>query len=280
MIYLFCGLLPIILFLGLKLFQWRSIYNPKMEIRNTPDDFGIPYEDLTLVTDDDGRISAWWIPTEQARGSVIVFHGNSGNVGTTLWALHLRQSGLNLLLIDYRGFGKSQGFPSEKKLYADARAGYEWLRTHIYRNAPHPPIAAYGRSLGCAVALHLAVERSLRGLIMESGFSSTHAMGLFRYPRHPLLHWVTQSHFNNLSRMPKLNVPVMITHARDDETVPWFMAEQLFETANEPKRFIEINCSHNESPMESSPGYAADIAAFLDTLNWSPTPNPREVPPT
>jgi fermentation-respiration switch protein FrsA (DUF1100 family) len=170
----------------LRFMEWRSLYYPQRRLAYTPADAGLDYEDVTFVAEDGVALHGWWIPVTGAPGTLIVCHGNAGNIGNRVGlAADLVELGLNIFLFDYRGYGQSRGWPSERGTYRDARAAYEYVRAR-YADADVPPVVVLGRSLGGAVAVQLALDKPVRGLLVESTFTSVLEMAQELYPVLPV----------------------------------------------------------------------------------------------
>jgi hypothetical protein len=155
----------------LFLAQPGMIFYPTVTLAATPRDWGLDYQDLVLSTEDGVRLHGWYIPAEGSQRVLLFFHGNAGNIshrGESIAIFH--RLGLSVLIIDYRGYGRSEGTPSEDGLYRDARAAWRWITEE--QGLPAEQIVLFGRSLGGAVAANLAAEVQPGGLILESSFSS------------------------------------------------------------------------------------------------------------
>ncbi len=151
--------------------QSHFVYFPTEELDGSPEDFGMDYEDVYLETEDGLKLHSWFVPAKDARATVLISHGNAGNVSHRLFTLHMfNRMGLNSLIFDYRGYGQSEGKPSEEGTYLDAKAAWEYLTEQ--RLIPSEQIVLFGRSLGSAVAAHQATEDKPAALIVDSAFSS------------------------------------------------------------------------------------------------------------
>ncbi|TAN36231.1 MAG: alpha/beta hydrolase [Verrucomicrobia bacterium] len=252
----------------LRLFEWKSLYFPRVNVECTPAVLGLAFEDITLVTEDGVQLSGWWVPHPQARGTIIHCHGNAGNLGHRVdLAADLHRLGLNVFLFDYRGYGRSHGWPSERGLYRDARAAYEFVRAQ-YGNAEQPPILVHGQSLGAAVAAQLAHDKPVRGLILESAFTSVPDMAQQLYPLLPL-HLLCAARYDVRAKVHHLAVPKLIAHSAEDEMVPYAMSRQLFEAAAPPKRFVTLGGGHNDGTWSDE--YRQVLREFVDqTLGAAP----------
>lgn len=247
------------LWAGLRWFENVNLYMPEGTHYAHPGTYGLKYEDVWLKAGDGGTAHAWFIPLAEAPVAV-VFHGNGGNISSRLdKARALRAMGFAVLMVDYRGYGKSPGRPSERGLYADGEAAAREAR----RRAGARPVAYYGESLGCAVALETALRLPPAALVLDSGFTSTEAMGRLIFPRLPV-HWMVRQRFDNLAKVRRLEAPLLVLHSPDDEIIPSAMGQMLWGAAPEPKRFVATRGDHNSGYAES-PNWAPEIADFLKT---------------
>ena len=197
--------------------------------------------DVWLTTSDGLKLHGWFFATKKAPAvaTIIFFHGNGGNISNVGWVGQLLSSrGFNVLLIDYRGYGRSEGeVAGEQGLYADADAGYLYV-TQTRGVAPES-VVLYGQSLGTAVAADLASRRQCAALILESGFSSASDLAANVLPLLPRrLHFLTRNRFESAGKLAGVNCPVLITHGDPDDTIPTEHGRRLFAAANEPKKLL------------------------------------------
>ncbi len=276
--------------LMLFLFQPNFIYFPIKEVRATPEIIGLNFDDVTFPTSDGLELSGWFIPavpdppSAQAgkedtttgdptvtgagagRGEdrlvVILCHGNAGNISHRLDTMHLfHRLGHDFFLFDYRGYGKSQGKPSEKGTYLDAEAAWDYLTRE--RGIDPGRIVLFGRSLGGSIAAHLAQSRSPQALIVESSFTSVTDMGADIYPFLPV-RLLARFKYSTADYLKKVTCPVLISHSKDDEMISVKHGRKLFEAANDPKEFLEFAGSHNEGFIASKEMYSKGIAEFIN----------------
>jgi pimeloyl-ACP methyl ester carboxylesterase len=275
MLWLIVGLV-LIGYVGLLaflfLFQERLIYFPTRTWIATPREFGLPYEEVWLEAADGVKLSGWLIPFRQAqdravaspRGVVLFLHGNGGNISHRLALLELlHRLGLSILIIDYRGYGQSEGSPSEQGTYLDAEAAWRYLVEE--RRIPPNQIIIFGESLGGAVAAWVAQTYAPGGLILVSTFTSVPDMGAQVYPFLPV-RLLARVQYNTLARLPEIHCPVLIIHSPDDEVVPYGHGQKLYAAANAPKEFLEIRGGHNEGLMLSAAQYEAGLSNFVAKL--------------
>jgi fermentation-respiration switch protein FrsA (DUF1100 family) len=239
------------------------VYFPDRELYGDPADVGLAFTDLTVPTEDGERLHAWWIPTRatSARGHVLFFHGNAGNVSHRLeHAALLAAAGLDVLLVDYRGYGRSTGRPSEEGLHRDARAA----RTALVAGGQVDParLVYMGESLGGAVALRLAVETPPLACVLQSTFTSLRDVARQHYPA-PLSALAGDA-YPNQERIALLRAPVLILHGDVDEIVPVTHGEALFEAAPEPRRLRVVpGAGHNDLVRSMGPSYGTEVAGWL-----------------
>jgi len=224
---------------------------------------------VARFTGQSGRLVAWVIPPPAPADSarwVLILHGNAGNLATPGRPEHDRQLhdlGLGVLAPDYRGYGESEGKPSEAGLYADARSAYDLLRDSL--RIPSTRIVIYGHSLGSAVATQLATSVDAAGLILEGGFTSVADLGQEIYPWLPV-RWLSRNRFDSKGRIGDLRVPLLMIHGRNDTTIPLAQGRRLFAAAPEPKTFLEVPGGHDDAFETGAETYEAGIRRFLDTL--------------
>lgn len=244
----------------IKYVENRSVFFPIKEIEIFPDSLNLPYENVYLETKDGVRINGWFIPYENAKYTILFLHGNAGNIGHRLDKISmLRDIGLSIFIIDYRGYGRSEGKPSEAGLYIDAKTAYDYLVSA--RNIKSQHIILFGESLGTAIAVNLAYESSVGALILEGAFSSARDMAKRYYPFLPSFVFTNQ--YNSLCKIKEIKVPKLFIHSRDDEIVPFSLAKKLYDTAPEPKYFVEINGGHNTAFLDSSEKFIDSINLFV-----------------
>ncbi len=219
-----------------------------------------PGEEVWLDTADGVRIHGWYLPRPGAKRAILHLHGNAGNLEDRRDLLKdLSALDAAVFAIDYRGYGKSAGAPSEPGLYADAKAAFDWLRAR----EPSLPLVLHGESLGGAVAVELASKEPCAALIVQSTFTSTRDMASQVLPWFPA-RWLMRSNFDNLSKVRTLKIPKLFLHSRDDEMIPFAMAERLFEAAAEPKeREWFKHAGHNELTIRFGRAYFRRLELFL-----------------
>jgi hypothetical protein len=242
------------------------VFDPEPVVLADPGSIGLRHEALTLEAADGKAIRAWLVPaTEPRRGMVLYSHGNAGNLGTQLPAIDALVSlGLDVLVYDYHGFGESEGRPSERATYLDARAAWDFA-TGTAR-VPPEQIVLWGRSLGGAVTVWLAAQPDVRpaGVVLESTYTSLVDVAEHLYPRLPVRAFSIYR-YPSLERIPDLRAPLLHAHSDDDEIVPAELGRRLFAAAPEPKRFVELTGIHRRARL-TDPIHRADVLAFLDEV--------------
>jgi len=252
-----------LIFAYIKYIEQKGIYYPAKEISVYPSLFGIPFKDIYIVTEDKVKINAWFLPNPQAKYTILFFHGNAGNIAGRIDKLQiLYDLGFNIFIIDYRGFGKSEGRPSETGLYRDAFAAYDYMPGTL--GIKPEGIILYGESLGTAVAIDLAIHREVKGLILEGAFSCGRDMAVKIYPFLP--GFIFSNSFDSLAKIEDIGVPKLLIHSREDKIVPFSLAEKLYKHAKGPKVFLEIRGDHNNAFLSSKEQYASSILAFAEGI--------------
>ncbi len=222
---------------------------------------GLAYEDVRLETEDGVALAAWWVPAETPRGAVVIAHGNGGNMSHRLDKIRLfHDLGYGVMAFDYRGYGASEGKPTEKGTYADMAAAVDHVVTVRETNSAR--LVLYGESLGGAVAIEEAVRRAPAALVVDSSFTSVPAMASRYYPWLPA-RLLLRFRYDSLSRMPAIKCPVLVLHSPQDDVVPFAMGRQLFASAPEPKAFAELVGGHNTGGLMAAPAAQEALAAFL-----------------
>ena len=258
----------VLLSLLLYIFQPKFVYFPYPDLAATPADAGLEYEDVNLVTSDQLRINGWFVPHTGSRATLLFLHGNGGNISHRLDKLLIfNRLGLSVFIIDYRGYGTSEGSPSEQGTYLDAAAAWDYLTKD--RKIPGNRIILYGESLGGAVAAWLADRQKAGALILESTFTSVGDMGKHYYPYLPVK-LLARIKYPTLDRIHAVRCPVLVIHSMADDIVPYTQGRKLFDAAREPKSFLEITGDHNNGFIQSGRTYSNGINEFLTRNNFPP----------
>jgi fermentation-respiration switch protein FrsA (DUF1100 family) len=252
----------VLLWLGMR-FEETLLYFPTRALAASPKDYRLEAEDVEPVAEDGVRLFGWWIKGDGKR-AILFFHGNAGNAADRLDRAKILHDlfGLDVFLVDYRGYGRSGGSPSEAGLERDARAIYD---AAAGRGFSAERIVAFGESLGSAVAVGLAAERSCGGVILETPFLSIRAMARRHYPFVPGA--FIRTRFDNGARIGSIAAPKLFLVAERDEIVPPEQGLRLFELAPPPKTLYEIpGAGHNDTYVTGGEPYWEAIRSFLATL--------------
>ncbi len=254
------------LLIFLYFYQNRLLFLPNLPSRaveTLPSAVGLPYEPVDLNTSDNINLNGWFIPAPEQRGVILFCHGNAGNISHRLDSLLLfHKLGFSTLIFDYRGYGNSQGHPSEAGTYLDVAAAWQYLTTK--RSIPSSHIILFGRSLGGAIAVHQATVFTPGALIVESSFTSVPDMAAELYPFLPV-RWLSRLDYNVQEQLPRVSCPVLVVHSRDDEIIPFRQGRALYKTANKPKQFLELRGGHNNGFLLAGQAYTRELDRFLST---------------
>lgn len=250
----------------------RSVlYHPSPTLSATPADHHLRYQNVLFRASDGTRLEGWWIPCRNARATLLYCHGNASNRSADAqWAPFFARHRMNVLLWDYRGYGGSEGTPSEKGLRCDARAAFDAAA----ESAPGLPVIVCGHSLGGAVAARLALDRPVAGLILDSTFASAADMASRMYPHLPvpLAPFLSVEYDTAASTAALPGIPKIIGHSPTDEIIPFQSARALHAAAAAPKSFVLLDGSHaNHSWFRDGAG-SAELSDFLS--RWSSAPAP------
>lgn len=254
----------VILYLLLFWMAGRAVYHPwKFPNGFWEQQTRIGAEDVWLHAADGVKLHGWWVPVEKARLATLFLHGNAGNI--TMRVRHARpitEAASAVLLLEYRGYGKSDGSPSERGLYADADAGYDFLRERGFRPEQ---IVVHGESLGASVAVDLASRRPCAGVILEAPFPSAGHVAATLLPF--IGHWLIFS-FNSLQKMARIEAPVLVIHGDRDSIIPHRLGRMVHAAARDPKEMWTVpGGDHNDLVEAAGPEYPKRLAAFYASLS-------------
>lgn len=222
---------------------------------------GLPAEDHTFPTGDNLRLHGWIARADPAAPWLLWCHGNAGNISHRVDNLGLLvQQGLNVFIFDYRGYGRSEGQPSEPGLYRDAEAAYDYLRSA--EGATPERVVLYGRSLGTPIAAELALRRPAAGLILETPLASVAAMARTVIPVLPIER-LFRTRFDTLARAPRLQLPTLVLIAERDDVIPPAQGRQIFEALPGPKEMWAIpGARHNDTHLVGGAAYFEQLTGF------------------
>ena len=255
--------------LGLILYfmQPSFLYSPVQELPYTPAELGLDFEEVFFRAGDQVQLHGWYIPAPNSEFTVLFCHTNGGNMMYQLDSINIFYNlGLSCFIFDYRGYGSSRGRPSEHGTYLDVRAAFRWLTKK--KKIPAEKTIVFGRSLGGSIAAYLAGRVRLRGLVIESAFTSYVDIGRKFYPYMPVK-WFARFNYPTIEYVRKVTCPVLVIHSRNDEMIPFEFGLQLYEAANEPKEFVELYGGHNDGYLISSETYKKAWTKWLEFLRDS-----------
>ncbi len=246
--------------------QGRLLYMPDAigeGFEESPADLGLEYEEVRFAAAEDGvELHGWFVPSERERATLLFFHGNAGNISHRLDLIQLfHRLDLSVFLIDYRGYGRSDGRPSEAGTARDARGAWRWLTEEAGRSPEEIVIA--GRSLGAAVGAELAQAHRPGAAIVESSFRSVPQIAQEVYPFLPA-RWLARFDYATEAYVRGIEAPLLVIHSRDDEIIPYAHGEAVYAAASQPKTLLTIRGGHNTGFLESANRYLEGIDRFLD----------------
>jgi len=254
----------------IKVKETDLVYHPGERLIVTPaESLGIAPRIMRFRSDDGTPLVGWVVyaaGADSATGAWLLdCHGNAGNIssyGRPLWAAWMREQGINVFAFDYRGFGESEGSPTERGLYRDAEAAYHYLTDSV--GVPAERIVIYGHSLGSGVATHLASRVKAAGLILEGAFTAAADRGQELYPWLPV-RLLSANDFDSIGRIRGIAMPKLFIHATDDAIIPYAHGKRLYEAAESPKSFVTVTGGHENAFTADRVRYFAAIKAFADT---------------
>jgi len=243
----------------IRWFEHRQVYAPSCDIEFAPEG---KYEDIQLKASDGVKLHGWFFPgSRREHVAFLVFHGNAGNI---CHRLHFYETwlelGVSVFAFDYRGYGQSEGTPSEDGTYLDGQAAYAWLRQRGF--APED-IILLGKSLGGSIASEVALREKVGGLILQNTFSSIPDVGRELFPFLPV-RLIGSIRYETVKKLPRIHVPVMVMHSRGDDFIRFSHAERNFAAANDPKMLWEIHGNHNGTIEAGRAHYLKGLQTFLD----------------
>ena len=255
--------------------QSNLVYMPSQQLIDTPATIGLKFEDIQITTKDNVNLGAWFVPAKDndqiGKGVILFCHGNGGNIGNRISYLPIfRDLGLATFLFDYRGYGNSEGKPSENGTYADVEAAWQYLTQE--RKIPPKKIIIYGESLGGAIASYLAQMTTQQdptnnagGLILASTFTSISDRASELYPFLPI-RLLSRFSYNSIDRLPNIKIPVLIIHSTEDEIIPFHHSDRNFQAANQPKKLVKLRGDHNGGFLDSLEIYRNGLNEFIQRI--------------
>lgn len=237
-----------------------GVFFPSREMTMSPAQFDLPWEDVFFHSRDGVKLHGWFFKNPHARSTLLFAHGNAGNISDRLFKVKFFYDlGLNVFIFDYRGYGKSDGRPSEAGIYLDAQAACDYLQSRHDINMDN--LIFYGASLGGVVVIDLAVHRKAALLVVESSITNATDMARVHYPFVPS--FLLNLRFDSIAKVRNIKTPKLFIHSPEDEVVPYWVGQKLFEAACEPKQFLEVNGGHNDGSITAEPTAAHEFTLIL-----------------
>jgi uncharacterized protein len=261
---LVCGCAPLGKYSPLLPVERALVFQPAPYPHGDWHPVGLNIEDAWFEAEDGTRLHGWYLPHPQPRGVALFCHGNAGNITGLASSLQVlsERHGLTAMTFDYRGYGRSEGRPSERGILQDARAARRWLASRS--GVGERDIIIMGQSLGGAVAIDLAAQDGARALVVASTFTSLPDVGANHMPW-LLPRWNMTLRLDSLSKIKNYRGPLLISHGDADETIPFAHGEKLYAAAPGSKRFVcERGLGHNDPRSEE---YRAALEEFLRELD-------------
>jgi len=250
------------------MFESRLIFFPNYPGRLDGDwhPRGLNVEDVWLTASDGVKLHAWWIPDNKARFTFLAFHGNASNVANRAPTYEfLHGTHVNVFALEYRGYGRSEGKPSEVGVYRDAEAAYEYLVNS--KGIDRKAIISYGQSLGTAVATHLATHRQVAGVVLEAPFPSASRVAHKVFWFLPGVSLLARGQFDTQTWLKEIRAPILIVHCNQDPVIPFQFGQEVYAAALPPKNFLQINgYCHEESSLIAPTQYRTALQQFLINL--------------
>jgi len=256
----------VVLLVMFRWFEHSQVYHPTRQLEATPAELGRAFEDVRFKTSDGVELHGWFFPANtnspRAHLAFLVCHGNGGNISHRLGVCAaLLETGANVFIFDYRGYGQSQGRPSEEGTYRDAQAAHAWLRQKGLRGEQ---IVAFGESLGGGVVSELALREMVSAVVLQSTFTSIPDIGAELFPWLPV-RLLSTIRYDTHAKLPRIKTPVLVMHSRTDDLARFHHAEKNFAAANQPKIFCELHGGHNATIWEQ-PEFREAVGKLLNLV--------------
>ncbi len=244
--------------------QRKIIYHPNRAVYATPAEAGLPFEAFKLASSDSIRFTVWRIPNTESQSVVVCFHGNADNISANIDLYHTWYNlGATVVAFEYRGYLDSDGEPSEEAIERDLVVLADTMRS--WYAGKNIKVIAMGRSLGGAVAAKFATKYQVDGLILESTFSAMHDVAQLQFPFLPTKLLLREKYDSEII-LRELETPILVIHSTMDEIVPFHLGRKLYNAANEPKEFVEIQGGHNAGVNMSRDQIEAAYRNFLKKI--------------
>lgn len=238
-------------------FQRKLLFHPSLEIPKRQDYQALDMHQVFLRTQDGLTLQSWYKKAAPKQPTVLIFHGNTGNIGTRMGiARPLLSQGFGVLLLEYRGFGGNPGSPSEQGLYEDGRAAIRFLERE--RTDTHHMVL-YGESLGTGVATKMATEYPVCAVVLQSPYTSMAEVARYHYP---LIFLPPYDHFDSITRIRAIQAPLLIVHGDSDKVVPFQEGLALYNAANEPKQMVRLHLKHHNDLL-TDPKFMKAVIGFI-----------------
>jgi len=254
-----------------RVFESRLIFFPGYPGRLAGDwrPRTLPVQDIWLTSSDGTKLHAWWIPNDKAKYTFLAFHGNASNIANRAPVYEfLRDTPANVFALEYRGYGRSEGKPSEAGFYRDADAAFKYL---VNTRSMHPKtILCFGQSLGTAVTAHLAAQHQVGGVVLEAPFPSARRVARRIFWFLPGLSLLVHLQFDTEARLKEIRAPIFIVHCTQDPVLPFEFGQEVYNSARSPKNSLKINgYCHEEASLTAPTQYRAALQGFLSNIEKS-----------
>ena len=250
----------------LEMLERYFVFFPVRTLPATPGDTNVTFEDVFFLSSNQYWIHGWFIPGT-SKYTLLWFHGNGGNIGhRTEEILMMHNSlGVNIFIFDYRGYGRSEGKPSEQGVYQDAKAAIKYIQNRLEVDSSR--IIYFGRSLGAAIAIHSASTHPPSGMILVAPFTSLSDIAALTFPHLPLK-WLTRNRYNTISKIKELHTPLLIMHGDLDDVIPLTHSNRIFDAANQPKTLkVLVGAGHNDTHSIDPYNYWNILNDFINTID-------------
>jgi fermentation-respiration switch protein FrsA (DUF1100 family) len=252
---------------AIRLFEAHLIFFPNYpgRLEGNWHPHNLPIEDVWLHSSDGTKLHAWWIPNSEAEFTFVAFHGNASNIANRADVYRfLRDTPANVLALEYRGYGHSEGEPTEVGFYRDADAAYQYL---VARAIEPQLIVSFGQSLGTAVAANLAAHRQVGAVILEAPFPSASRVARKLFWFLPGIELFVRGQLNTAARLNENSAPILIVHCTQDPVIPFSLGQAVYNAAPSPKQFLPIaGVCHEESSIMAPQKYRDALQDFLGTI--------------
>jgi len=250
----------VVFFALVRYLETIGVFFPTHDMSVSPSVMGLPWDDVYFKSKDNVMINGWFFKNPDALSTLIFAHGNAGNMSDRLFKVKFFYDlGLNVFIFDYRGYGKSKGRPSEAGIYLDAQGAYDYLQSLGAVNMNN--IILYGASLGGTVVIDLATHRKAALMVVESSITNAQDMAKIYYPFVPS--FILSLKFDSIDKVRQLSIPKLFIHSPEDQVVPYWIGQKLFEAAGEPKEFLKTQGGHNDGSITAEPLAAEEFIRIL-----------------